>query len=141
MRIQLTGVVLLALSLAWCSIPLAPSDEEALPQPGNVYYVAPTGDDTYPGSKAQPWQTIQKAATTLVAGETVYIRAGTYQERVVPQNSGSDQHAITYAAYPGETVTIDGTGIAVPTDEGLFHISGKSQLRLSGVSVINSAYA
>ena len=35
-------------------------------------------------------------------------RAGTYNERVIPENSGSAGNYITYAAYPGETVTIDG---------------------------------
>ncbi len=132
----------MALSSAWCGIPVCFSDGAALPQQGNVYYVAPDGNDSNPGTQTQPWQTIQKAATILVAGETVYIRAGTYPERIIPQNSGSDdQHTITYAAYPGEPVTIDGNGIPIPDDEGLFHISGKNYLRLSGVRVVNSAYA
>jgi len=78
----------------------------------------------------------------LTAGETVYIRAGTYPERVIPQNSGSDSdHYITYAAYPGETVTLDGSGLSVPTDEGLFFVNGQHYLRLSGLRIINSAYA
>ena len=53
---------------------------------GTTYYVAPGGDDDNPGTKDQPWQTIGKAAATLVSGDTVYIRAGTYQERIVPQD-------------------------------------------------------
>ena len=31
---------------------------------GTVYYVAPTGDDSNPGTADQPWRTIQKAANT-----------------------------------------------------------------------------
>ena len=42
-----------------------------------IYYVTPDGDDANPGTESQPWRTIQKAADTLVAGDTVYIRAGT----------------------------------------------------------------
>ena len=34
--------------------------------------------DGFPGSEAQPWCTIQKAAQTLVAGETVCVKEGTY---------------------------------------------------------------
>ena len=34
---------------------------------GHLYYVAPTGDDSNEGTIAQPWQTIQKAANTLIA--------------------------------------------------------------------------
>ena len=104
-----------------------------------AYYVAPTGNDANPGTIDQPWRTIQKAAQTLLAGETVYIRAGTYQERVLPQHSGSPGNEITYAAYPGETATIDGTGITLPDDlAGLFEIAGRSYIRLTGLRVINA---
>jgi hypothetical protein len=107
------------------------------PGGGVTYYVAPAGDDNNPGTEAQPWRTIQKAAQTLVSGDTVYIRAGTYHERVVPQNSGGDY--ITYAAYPGETVTIDGDGIALPDDlAGLFEVAGRSYIRITGLRVINA---
>ena len=56
---------------------------------GTTYYVAKTGSDSNPGTEAQPWLTIQKAANTMVAGDTVYIKQGTYTEQVIPQNSGS----------------------------------------------------
>lgn len=104
-----------------------------------AYYVAPTGSDSNPGTEARPWRTIQKAAETLAAGDTAYIRAGTYRERVVPQHSGSAGREITYAAYPGETVTIDGSGITLPDDlAGLFHISNRSYIAVSGLRVINA---
>ncbi len=106
---------------------------------GNVYYVAPNGDDSNDGSEAYPWQTIQKAADTLAAGETVYIKAGTYPERVIPQNSGSVGNLIVYASYPGHTVTIDGSGISLPDDlAGLFELSGKSYIKISGLRIANT---
>jgi len=106
---------------------------------GTVYYVAPTGDDSNDGTAAHPWQTIQKAANTLMAGDTVYIRSGTYHERVMPQNSGSASNMITYAAYPGETATIDGSGVTLPDDlAGLFEISNMSYVRVSGLRVVNA---
>lgn len=107
---------------------------------GAVYYVAPNGNDANPGTLARPWRTIQHAADTLTAGDTVYIRAGAYHERVVPQRSGSAGQVITYAAYPGETVTIDGTGVAVPEYGGLFDLAGQGYIRVSGLRVIHSAY-
>jgi hypothetical protein len=113
--------------------------KEILTPQGAVYYVAPSGKDSNPGTLSQPWQTIQKAANTLVAGETVYIRAGTYPEQVVPHNSGSAGNYITYAAYPGETATIDGSSINLPDDlVGLFYISNKSYIVVSGLRVINA---
>lgn len=111
----------------------------ALPPQGGTYYVAPDGDDNDPGTIDHPWQTIQHAAATLVAGDTVYIRAGTYPEQVIPQNSGSAGHPITYAAYPGEVVTLDGATVTLPDDlAGLFHVAGRSYIRVSGLRVVNA---
>ncbi|THF73342.1 CBM96 family carbohydrate-binding protein [Cohnella fermenti] len=78
---------------------------------GDVYYVsADEGSDTTgDGSLAHPWQTIQKAADTMVAGDTCYIREGVYREAVVPANSGTESNPITYRSYAGETATIVGT--------------------------------
>jgi hypothetical protein len=114
-----------------------PTSSGPLPTGGGAtYYVAPNGDDNNPGTEAQPWRAIGKAAATLVSGDTVYIRAGTYQERVVPQNSGSDY--ITYIAYPEERVTIDGSGVSMPSgDAGLFEVSGLNYIRISGLRIIN----
>lgn len=103
------------------------------------YYVAPTGNDSNPGTIDQPWQTIQKAADTLRAGEVVAIRGGTYRERILPRNSGEPGKEIVYMAYPGETVTIDGEGIALPDDlAGLFEVNEKSYIRVSGLRVVNA---
>lgn len=106
----------------------------ALPVAENAYYVAPTGSDTNPGTSESPWRTIQHAADTLVAGETVYIRGGTYNEAVRPMNSGSAAGAITFSAYPGETPIIDGTGVT-DTVNGI--IVDQSYIRLVGLEVQN----
>lgn len=104
-----------------------------------VYYVAPTGNDSSPGTLDEPWLTIHKAADMLEAGETVYIRAGTYHERLIPKNSGRPGNEITYAAYPGEAVTIDGEGVSLPDDlAGLVEVNGQSYIRISGLRVINA---
>ena len=108
---------------------------------GAVYYVAPDplGDNSNPGTEAEPWETIQKAADTLVAGDTVHIRSGTYREQVVAQNSGSAGNYITYAAYPGDTVTIDGSGISLPSYEtGLFVVEDVSYIKVSGLRIVNA---
>ena len=105
-----------------------------------TYYVSPDGSDSNPGTEAEPWKTIQKAADTLVAGEMVYIKTGTYAEKVTPVNSGTFGSSIIYAAYPGDTVTIDGKGILLSTDDmdSLFFISGRSYIKISGLRIINA---
>ncbi len=108
------------------------------PPSGAIYYVAQSGSDTNPGTEAQPWLTIQKAANTLMAGDSVLIKTGTYQERVVPANSGTEGDYITYADYPGNTVTIDGSGITLPPWGGLVDLTGRSYITVSGLRVINA---
>lgn len=66
-----------------------------------IYYVRTDGDDNNTGEENTPqgaWRNIQKAADTLVAGETVMVQPGTYNEEVYPVNSGQDQQPITYRA-------------------------------------------
>ncbi|MBI5819497.1 MAG: right-handed parallel beta-helix repeat-containing protein [Verrucomicrobia bacterium] len=104
------------------------------------YCVDPKGDDANTGTESQPWKTLQKAADTLVAGDTVRIKAGTYHERVIPKNSGSAGKPITYAAFPGHEVTVDGQGIVFGWGSGLFHIKDKSGITVSGLRIVNSAY-
>ncbi len=55
-----------------------------------IYYVAIGVSDANLGTEASPWKTIQKAADTLVAGDIVYIKAGTYPCEVLPASSGTD---------------------------------------------------
>ena len=74
-----------------------------------TYYVdATNGNNDNPGTFAEPWKTIGKANTTLVADDTVYIRTGTYEETIRPDNSGTEGNYITYAQYEDEEVTITG---------------------------------
>ena len=42
------------------------------------YYVAPAGSDANAGTLDKPFATLQKGADTAVAGDTVWIRGGTY---------------------------------------------------------------
>ena len=118
-----------------------PSGTSSSAPRGAVYFISPIGNDLNPGTKDQPWRTIEKAANTLTAGETVYIRAGNYGERLIPLHSGSAGNYIIYAAYPGDTATIDGSGVLVPIDEGLIYISGKSYLHFSGLHISRSQQA
>jgi hypothetical protein len=84
--------------------------EEPDPVPtGPVFHVSPSGDDAAPGTAAQPWKTIAKAAATAVAGDTVFIHEGVYAESLVPANSGAGENArIEFRAPLGETVILEG---------------------------------
>jgi|GEM_PF-2020450 len=68
---------------------------------GNIYYVSNTGcSDSGPGSQAEPWCTIQKAADSVYAADTVYVEEGVYDERarVGSGHSGSPWAMISFIA-------------------------------------------
>jgi hypothetical protein len=43
-----------------------------------TYFVDPNGSDANPGSQAQPWATLPKAAASVQPGDLVRIKAGQY---------------------------------------------------------------
>src|SRR5271157_4249209 len=44
----------------------------------STYWVSPSGNDSNPGTKAQPWETPQACMDKLLPGDTLDIMAGTY---------------------------------------------------------------
>ena len=54
-----------------------------------IYYVATNGSNSANGSSASPWKTISYAMQRdLKAGDTVIVRAGTYNEAVMIERRG-----------------------------------------------------
>jgi Right handed beta helix region len=109
----------------------------SLAQSGSTFYVSKSGKDTNSGSFTAPWLTIQHAANSVTAGATVYVETGVYNESVNFPNSGTSSEPITFANYPGDTATIDGTGLAVNGTQGLINIVNQSYLTISGFEIRN----
>src|SRR4051794_11554952 len=111
------------------------------------YYVATTGSDANAGTRAAPFATLQKAVGTAVAGDTVYIRGGTYKI-TTPASSGagvnftksgtSDTNRIKYWAYPGEVPVIDFSAMVISTSgyTNGFNVTG-SYLHFKGLEIAN----
>lgn len=74
-----------------------------------TFYVAQTGNNGSPGSDARPWATLQHAAQTVSAGDTVIIRSGTYQG-FRATSGGTAGHPITFKADEAASVVIDSMG-------------------------------
>src|SRR5215471_17291808 len=92
---------------------------------GTTYYVSTLGNDNNAGTLTAPWRTIQKAANTVKAGDTVQVRGGTYNEIVTMKTSGNATAGyITFQNYPGENPIVDGTGLAAGGQTGLFSLEG-----------------
>jgi len=109
-------------------------------QSGMTYYVATTGNDSNAGTIGAPWRTIQHAASTVTAGATVDVRAGTYNEAVTLKNSGAASAGyIVFQSFPGEVAIVDGTGLSCCTGgtSGLFNIANRSYVIVSGFEIRN----
>lgn len=72
-----------------------------------TYYVARTGNNSNPGTEKQPWKTVAHAVNIMVAGDTTFVRGGTYNENEVRfRRSGKQALPIKLLNYPGESPVI-----------------------------------
>jgi hypothetical protein len=108
-----------------------------------TYYVRTDGNDINSGltnSSGGAWQTVQHAADTVVAGDTVFVQTGTYLERVAPVNDGASDNYINYVAQG--TVVIRGF---VFSDDDYIRVIGfeithdSNALNYAGVSLIGGS--
>ncbi|WP_144392670.1 DUF1565 domain-containing protein [Pleionea sediminis] len=111
-----------------------------------TYYVDnqhESASDANSGSESSPWLTIQKAANTVQAGDTVIVKEGVYTELsnqspgtdvrgLKPQNSGTANAPIIYQANPGDSVIIDQSNGGIG-----FYISGRSYITVKGFIIRN----
>ncbi len=74
------------------------------------YYVSNFGSMFNPGTFDSPFLKIQQAADIMEAGDTCYIRQGTYHENITLDNQdGSALSPIVFTSYNNERVVLDGT--------------------------------
>ena len=102
----------------------------AYPAYCSTYYVDPNGNDSNVGDINHPFKTIGKGVSTAVAGDTVYVRRGTYTYTgsstaiTLPVKSGSsDTNRCSLIGYNGERPLIDFTAMTGTSADGL-KISG-----------------
>jgi parallel beta-helix repeat protein len=151
LRIRLAVAVLAAMALLLLGVRPA----SAVP---SVLYVDggnPSCSDTGPGSQGVPFCTIKKGATVAVAGQTVQVASGTYQELVTFANSGTPGSPIVLTAAPGANVivrgmangfkvsarsyiTVDGFTVTDTTSYGIYVASGSSNVTISDNTVTDT---
>ncbi len=115
-----------------------------------TYYVATNGSDSNPGTLASPFATVQRGQLAASAGDTVYIRGGTYlmtESQIALytsiwayvtnlNKSGTSGARIRYWAYPGERPVFDYSAIK-PANYRIFafFVSG-SWLHIKGLEIV-----
>lgn len=111
--------------------------------PYKSYFVAPNGNDTTgAGTLASPWFTLNKAWTAVSAGDTIYMRGGTYaytSTQVLTGKNGQANKMITIREYPNENAIVTKGGSFTYHDRNytsLIYISANyikvSKLELTG---------
>ena len=117
-------------------------------------YVATTGNDTTgTGSITEPYASIMKAHQSVVAGDTVYVRGGTYKMTdskissfssvfayvfTLDKSGTSASKRICYWAYPGEHPVFDMSAVK-PTNYRVYVFFTKgSFIHLKGLEVIGT---
>ncbi len=76
------------------------------------YYVAKSGNNDNPGTEQAPFLTIQKAVDVIAAGDVIYVKNGTYNERVkIFDKKGTPDAYLLLRAYPEHRPVVDGTGV------------------------------
>lgn len=73
-----------------------------------VDQAAPGAADTNPGTQSRPFKTVQHAADLAQPGDSVFVMAGEYDERVKLRTSGEEGRPITVQAVPRRSVVIGG---------------------------------
>jgi MYXO-CTERM domain-containing protein len=74
------------------------------------YYVSPTGSDSNPGTQASPFATLSKANNSAAAGDTIWMRAGSYSitsQLTLSKSGTSDTNRTKIWAYQGEVPILD----------------------------------
>ena len=100
------------------------------------YYIdqaASNASDSNAGTVSTPWKTITKANSTLRAGDTVYIKAGTYSTFIEPANSGTDTSRIAYKNFGSDVVTISGGTHGI-------HLNARTYVTVQGINVKSTTH-
>ncbi len=96
----------------------------------NSLYVAESGNDNNSGTADKPFRTIQAALDKVKAGQTIYVKKGTYTGINYFASSGTEGKYITLRNYPGEKpfLTADKQGAILNT-------SGNDYIIIEGLEI------
>ena len=108
---------------------------------GSVYYLSPQGDDLLGnGSINSPWFTLEKAWKAAAAGDTIWLRGGTYKYSTMQDitgKSGQNERRIKFWAYNGESLVITiSSDFERATQSNLIYVEA-NYLHFKGLEICN----
>jgi hypothetical protein len=118
---------------------------DACPE-GRIFYVAiPSdgGNDNNPGTESRPWATWNKGFNSLSAGDTLYIKGGTYTGMKdsnygvkISGRIGTASNPIRVLAYDGEPI-LNCIGLTGSGEHDGIVMEGSSYWYIKGLTVMN----
>lgn len=85
-----------------------------VPAGPQTFVVSNAGDDSNPGTEEKPLRTISEGARRAQPGDTVFVKAGVYRERVTPPRGGEEGKPITYRGEKLGKVFLRGSDVWKP---------------------------
>lgn len=107
------------------------------------FYVSPSGNDANGGSLAAPFASLSKANAAASAGDTVWVRGGTYyltSQLVLSRSGNSDTERTKIWAYPSETPVLDASKYVTSNpaaDVPVVLVTG-SWMHIKGLEIANA---
>ena len=105
------------------------------------FFVATTGSDSNPGTLARPFKSLPKAVRVASAGDTIYLRGGTYalSSGIKLSKSGSIGYRINIFAYQAEVPVLDGSAMTQTAYNGgwVLWLADASWLHINGLEIRN----
>jgi len=129
------GLALLSAGVAFFCVVLAHGHASAA-----EFYVSPTGSDSNTGTLASPFATLQKANNSAAAGDTIWMRGGTYSTtgQITLSKSGtSDTNRTKIWAYQKEVPILDFSNYSLAnsaSDNPAITVTG-SWMHLKGLEI------
>lgn len=107
-----------------------------------TFYIAPDGNNSNPGTMAEPFASLTRAATIAQPGDVFIMRGGVYHHAsritIGTARNGTAANPVTVIAYPGEVPTLDFAAQAeqagndgLRIDASYWHVIGL-HLRMAG---------
>ncbi|KAH7259410.1 pectin lyase fold/virulence factor [Fusarium redolens] len=115
-------------------------------------FVSPNGSSSGSGSSSSPLADIQAAVNAASAGDTIYLRKGTYSpsKNIHFTKKGSSSKPYTISSYNNEEVIIDGDKMSgtpaalgaslAGKDRGIFHVEKAEYWRFIHITLTKGPY-
>lgn len=111
-----------------------------------TYFVATDGDDSNPGTIDKPLASLQEGHDRASAGDTVYLRGGTYTVKqpasqnfgiIITKSGKSDNERIYYWAYEDEIPVLDFGNLNLRNIGAGIRVQGGEWLHFKGLEICN----